>query len=79
MSTLNWWKPTYTMRETFVNIFALFYMANPYSPYGMNRADEFRDNKELYEKKIKYFKKKYANPSNPYNEYDSDWDFSFDQ
>ena len=30
------------------------------------------------EEKIKYFTKKYADPSSPNNrEYDNDWDFSF--
>ena len=77
ISTLNWWKNTYTMREVLTNIFALFYMANPDSPYGMDRADEFRYNRAVYEEKIKLFTKKYAHPSVASREYDSDWDFSF--
>ena len=43
ISTLNWWKPEYTMREVLTNIFALFYLGNPDSPYGLDRADEFRN------------------------------------
>ena len=77
ISTLNWWKPEYTMREVLTNIFALFYMGNPDSPYGINRADELRYNKPLYEEKIKYFTKKYAHPSVSNQFYDNDWDFSF--
>ena len=77
ISTLNWWKNTYTMREVLTNIFALFYMANPDSPYGMDRADEFRFNRAVYEEKIKYFTKKFAHPTVASREYDSDWDFSF--
>ena len=77
ISTLNWWKPTYTMREVLTNIFALFYMGNPDSPYGMERADELRYNRAVYEEKIKYFTKKYAHPGAAGQEYDSDWDFSF--
>ena len=77
ISTLNWWKNTYTMREVLTNIFALFYMANPESPYGMDRADEFRYNRAVYEEKIKLFTKKYAHPSVASKEYDSDWDFNF--
>ena len=34
ISTINWWKPEYKMRELLANIFALFYMDNPDSPYG---------------------------------------------
>ena len=77
ISTLNWWKDTYTMREVLVNIFGLFYMANPDSPYGMERADEFRFDRAVYEEKVKYFTKKYAHPSVASREYDSDWDFTF--
>jgi len=61
ISTLKWWKPEYKIREALTNVFALFYIANPDSPYGLDRAEEFRNNRELYEKKIKYFTKKYAN------------------
>ena len=45
ISTLNWWKPEFRMRELFTNIFALFYMGNPDSPYGLDRADELRNNR----------------------------------
>ena len=74
ISTLNWWKPEYRMRDIFTNIFGLFYMANPDSPYGSDRADELRNNRELYEKKVKYFTQKYANP---FYDRDKDWNFDF--
>ena len=78
ISTLNWWKPENRMREVLKEIFTLFYLGNPDSPYGLDRADEMRYNKAVYEEKIKYFTKKYAYPSSPNNrEYDIDWDFSF--
>ena len=81
ISTLNWWKPEYRMMEVLTNIFGLFYMANPDSPYGLNRAEELRYNKPLHEEKIKFFTKKYANPSyadidKVYNE---SWDFTYPQ
>ena len=78
ISTLNWWKPEYTMREVLTNIFALFYMGNPDSPYGLDRADEFRNNRSLYEEKIKKFTKKYANPMKGFKEYpkNENWNFS---
>ena len=60
MSCLNWWKPYYTLKEVFSNIFMFSYMANPDSPYALNRSDEFRNNRPLYEEKAKYFTKKYA-------------------
>ena len=80
ISTLNWWKPEYKMREVLTNIVALFYLANPGSPYGLDRVDEFRENRTVYEEKIKYFTRKYANPKDNHNKkYDrnKDWDFSY--
>ena len=76
---MNNWKPEYTIREVFIYIFGLLYKPNPDNAYGLERANEFRFNKELYEEKIKYFTKKYANPGfanidKKYNE----WDFSYD-
>ena len=79
ISTLNWWKPEYKMLEVLTNIFGLFYMANPDSPYGLDRANELRSNKDLHEAKIKHFTKKYANPGvcNIDKEYPQSWDFSY--
>ena len=79
ISTLNWWKPIYKMNEVLTNIFGLFYMANPDSPYGLDRADECKFNKALYEEKIKYFTNKYANPGkcNINKEYNDSWDFNY--
>ena len=51
-------------------------MANPDSPYGVERADEFKNNKKLHEEKIKYFTKKYAYPLNQ-KYFNGDWDFSY--
>ena len=79
ISTLNWWKPEYTMNEVLTNIFGLFYMANPDSPYGLDRANELRNNRALYEDKIQYFTRKYANPGlcNIDKAYNESWDFSY--
>ena len=79
ISTLNWWKPEYNMNEVLTNIFGLFYMANPDSPYGLERARELRENRHLYEEKIAFFTKKYANPGycNIDKEYTDSWDFSY--
>ena len=79
ISTLNWWRPDYRIREVLTNIFGLFYMANPDSPYGLDRASEFRNNRELHEKKIRFFTKKYANPmsNNSTKFYNESWDFTY--
>ena len=67
------------MKDIFIYIFILLYKPNPDNAYGLERANEFRFNKQLYEDKIKYFTKKYANPvfSDICKKYDN-WDFSYD-
>ena len=79
LSTLSWWKPEYKMREVFINIYGLFYKPNPDSPYGLDRAEEFLENRAVYEEKVKFFTKKYAHPMNNNSKKYSrteDWDFS---
>ena len=77
LSTLSWWKPEYTMREVLINIYGLFYKANPDSSYGLARAEEYREDRAIYEEKIKHFTKKYANIKNSGFEYSrtEDWNF----
>ena len=65
------------MKQVLCDIFALFYMPNPDSPYGLDRADEFRNNRGLHEEKIRYFNKKYANSPICNKEYKQSWDFSY--
>ena len=75
-SILNWWEPKTTIKEVIFDIYFFFFFQNPDSPYGLDRADLFRRNRLLFDKRAKYFTKKYADPSLPYKEYDSDWDFT---
>ena len=76
ISTLYFWNPQYRIRDILTSIFALFYMGNPESPYGLDRQNEMMNNHNLYEKKIKYFTKKYADIRIGYKEYDF-WDFTY--
>ena len=76
ISTLNFWNREYKIREVLTNIFALFYMGNPLSPYGRDKQSEMMNNPNLFEQKIKYFTNKYANPNLGYKEYTS-WDFTY--
>ena len=77
ISTINNWKSTFTMKQVFADIFALFYLGNPKSPFSLDMKAEFENKKGLYDEKVKYFVKKYAAIGKPYKEYKS-WDFSFD-
>ena len=76
ISTLNFWNPDTRVREILTNIFALFYMGNPQSPYGIDRQSEMLNTPQIFEQKIKYFTNKYANPNLGYKEYDY-WDFTY--
>ena len=78
ISQLNWWKPHYRMREVLECIFALFYLQNPDSPYGVDKAKEFQDDRPLYEEKIKYFIDKYAKEEFNNVQYSrtENWDFT---
>ena len=77
ISTLNWWKPEYKMRKVLHNIFLLLYFPNPDSAYGIDRAKEYKEEREVYDEKVKYFTKKYASPKKYNINYDrtQDWDF----
>ena len=44
----------------------------------MERTDEFKENPQLFEKKVKYFTKKYANINNASNSYKV-WDFTYNK
>ena len=78
ISTINNWKPTYNMMQVFIDIFALFYLGNPESPFSLERKEEMKNNPKLYEKKVKYFTEKYARIGKPYKEYSS-WDFTYNE
>ena len=80
ISTLNWWEPEYKMKEVLLNIYSLFFMHNPDSAYGTERAKEYNEDEghSLYFEKAKKFTKKYASPFNQNTDYDrsQDWDFN---
>ena len=76
ISTINEWKPTCNMRQVFVDIFALFYLGNPESPFSLERKDEMKNNRALYEEKVRYFTQKYAKIGKPFKEYKV-WDFTY--
>ena len=48
----------------------------PDSFYDNEMRHLYKNNMALYVKCCKYFTRKYANPSLPYKEYNSGWDFS---
>ena len=81
VSFINWWNPKFTIKEILTKLYAVFYLQEPDSPYGLERIDEFRNNRLLYDFKAKYFTKKYATQENFGKEekYEKGWDFSCNQ
>ena len=78
VSFLNNWNPGTKIREILAKLYTIFYMANPECCYDKNIGKEYKENRGLYELKVKYFTKKYASPFN-LKEYDKDWDFTIDE
>ena len=78
LNILKFWKPEYTIEKVLIYLYSLFYEPNPNCGYGFERVYEFKENRNLYEQKIKYFTKKYANPLICKQNYNSDWDFNVD-
>ena len=79
VSFINWWNPKTTVKEILIQLYSIFYLQTNDSPYGLDRSNEFLENRPLYDMKTKYFTKKYANQENldkgiKYD--DKDWDFS---
>ena len=46
----NWWKPKTTIEELLIKLYSVFYLADD-SVYGIDRIEEYRNNRTLFEKK----------------------------
>ena len=69
-------EPETTVREILTKLYAVFYLANPDSCYySLKEVKEYKNNRALYETKVKYFTKKYANPLGKHNIENKDWNF----
>ena len=84
ISTLNDWKPGDSVKKILQEIFTLFYKNNPESPYDdmrHSRRNEFVNNPTLFEKKAKYFTKKYAGPYTKLklSDFSNGWDFTYNE
>ena len=80
ISSINNFRPNTPMREIICDIFFVInYYANPLNCYDMNIGYEMKENRKLYEEKVRYFTKKYASPELGYEEYKScqSWDFTY--
>ena len=76
LTILRSWRRDFKVRDIIISIYSLFYMNNINCDLSHVMAEEFKNNKSLYEEKIKYFTKKYADPMIDYKKYDN-WDFTY--
>ena len=76
LSILRAWSPNFKVRDIIISIYSLFYMNNINCELSHVMTEEFKNNKPLYEEKIKYFTRKYAYPMIGYKKYDN-WDFTY--
>ena len=77
LNSLTCWDPKFTIRKILSNIFSMLYRANPESPYGLDKRDEFENNRERYDEKAKYYTQIYADPlRNGDPDFGDKWDFS---
>ena len=60
ISTLNCWKPGTPMIKVISDIFILFYEQNPYSPYSLEMAEEYKKDRKEFNRKAQEWTKKYA-------------------
>ena len=75
LTILQNWKPEFKVKDILISIYSLFYMNKDFSNYSIEMSDELRNNKTLYEEKIRYFTHKYANPMTSNNNHN--WDFTY--
>ena len=78
LNIINQWKPEFKVKDILVSIYSLCYMNNIDCAFSSDMAEEYRNNKSLYEEKIKYFTRKYADPrfNIGFREYDN-WNFTY--
>ena len=75
---LGFWKQNYTMRELICSIYSLFYYVNPSCAYNNNKANEYKNDRNTYETKVRYFVRKYASLNSYAVDFNRthDWDFN---
>ena len=79
LRALNNWKNYYNMKKILPEIFVLFYKNDPDCGFDKEKNQEFQYNRELFNEKIKYYTKKYANPMISLEDINigSDWNFNY--
>ena len=77
-SPTNNFNPSITVREILTKLYSIFYLVNPTCKRNHLIVDEYKYNRDLYEEKIKYFTKKYANMELEQEHYELEYSWNFD-
>ena len=70
------WNPSSSIRKMLIDLYSVFYWQDSKRANRKEMAKEYKENRVLYEKKAKYFTKKYASNENALKYCDQNWDFS---
>ena len=73
---INNWKSSDNIRELIFKLYYLFYYPDLDLAYYLDIAKEYKENRNLFENKVKFFTKKYATSDLAIKKYEY-WDFSF--
>ena len=73
---INEWKNSYNIKDALTRLYTIFYYPNLDLVCSLEIAKEYKENLDLFEKKAKYFTKKYAAPTNIGIKEYKYWDFS---
>ena len=73
---INNWKSANKIKEIIVKLYSIFYYPDLDLAYSLDIAKEYKENRNLFEKKVKYFTKKYAGFRKFSTHDGGDWDFS---
>ena len=79
IQSVNSWNPDYSIEDLLFSIYGLFYVTNRESAflgYGEEALNEFTNDKNAYNKRVKYFTQKYAN-GKTINSGTERWDFNY--
>ena len=73
---INIGKPSYYIREILSKLYTIFFYPNLDLAYSLEIAKEYKENRNLFENKAEFYKKKYSGLSNMPKKYEF-WDFSY--
>ena len=78
-SDINPWNPSDCVKKLLIDLYTIFYWPNLEKPHSLKIANEYINNRDLFENKARYFTKKYANPIASAKFPIKDWDFSLSE